>query len=269
MKISVIIPTYKPQDYLWECLDSLAAQTFPKKEFEVLVILNGCCQPYRDQIEKYISSADPSLNIKLIHTDKGGVSNARNIGLDLAQGEFIAFIDDDDIVSQTYLELLYDSADPDTISISDVSVFDESTGTTCKSRMSEVYTELSPKGQQPYINSRRLFFTVWMKLIPRNLICDRKFDTSLAIGEDSVFMFLISDRISKVNFASGQAIYHRRIRSGSAMSVHSAEGKRKIIKNNLKLIVKYSAIWFSGLRRYSFHFFLTRIWGAVYSILHM
>lgn len=60
MKISVIIPTYKPKAYLWECLDSLVAQTFAKKDFEVLLVLNGCLEPYRSEIEHILKK----INIK-------------------------------------------------------------------------------------------------------------------------------------------------------------------------------------------------------------
>ncbi|MCF2604299.1 glycosyltransferase family 2 protein [Parabacteroides distasonis] len=56
MKIFVIIPTYKPQAYLWECLDSMVAQTFPKEEFEVILVLNGCTEPYKSDIERYIAA---------------------------------------------------------------------------------------------------------------------------------------------------------------------------------------------------------------------
>ena len=50
MKISVIIPTYKPQAYLWKCLDSMVAQTFPKEEFEVILVLNGCSEPWKGKV---------------------------------------------------------------------------------------------------------------------------------------------------------------------------------------------------------------------------
>lgn len=102
MKISVIIPTYKPQSYLWECLDSLRNQTFPKSDFEIFLILNGCKDPYQSQIENYLLIHE-ICNLRLIQTDQLGVSNARNIGLDCANGDYITFIDDDDYVSPYYL----------------------------------------------------------------------------------------------------------------------------------------------------------------------
>ena len=68
MKISVIIPTYKPKSYLWECLDSLVAQTFAKEDFEVVIVLNGCEDPYKSQIEKYIDEHKEDMNLKFLHT---------------------------------------------------------------------------------------------------------------------------------------------------------------------------------------------------------
>ena len=74
MDISVIVPTYKPQYYLWECLDSLKAQTFPRSDFEILLVLNGCCEPYKSKIEEYLLM-NMMRNVRLIQTDQPGVSN--------------------------------------------------------------------------------------------------------------------------------------------------------------------------------------------------
>ena len=54
MKISVIIPTYSPREYLWECLDSLCGQSFFRWDFEILLILNGTREPYYSFINEYI-----------------------------------------------------------------------------------------------------------------------------------------------------------------------------------------------------------------------
>ena len=118
MKISIIIPTYKPQSYLWECLNSIKSQTFPKEDFEVVLVLNGCCEPYKSEIEKYLADNMADMNVNFIQTNQPGVSNARNIGLDAAMGEYITFIDDDDYVSQVYLEELYGKAAKSVVSAS-------------------------------------------------------------------------------------------------------------------------------------------------------
>ena len=116
MKISVIVPTYKPQAYLWECLDSIYNQTFPKSDYELVLVLNGCNEPYNTQILDWLSK-HKDLNVQFFQIDTGGVSNARNIALDNARGEYVTFIDDDDLISTAYLKELYEKATPDTVSL--------------------------------------------------------------------------------------------------------------------------------------------------------
>lgn len=94
MKITVIVPTYKPQSYLWECLDSIYNQTFSKSDYELILVLNGCNEPYNSQIKDWLSE-HKDLQVQFIQTDQGGVSNARNIAIDNARGEYVTFIDDD------------------------------------------------------------------------------------------------------------------------------------------------------------------------------
>ena len=108
MKISVIVPTYKPQTYLWECLDSIYNQTFPKTDYELVLVLNGCNEPYNTQIKEWLSKHE-DLQVQYFQIDEGGVSNARNIALNNAKGKYVTFIDDDDLISFSFLEELYDN----------------------------------------------------------------------------------------------------------------------------------------------------------------
>ena len=116
MKISVIVPTYKPQGYLWECLDSIYNQTFSKLDYELVLVLNGCNEPFHSQIKDWLD-IHSDLQAQFFQTDEGGVSNARNIALDNLRGEYVTFIDDDDIISTACLEELYEKATPDTVSL--------------------------------------------------------------------------------------------------------------------------------------------------------
>lgn len=124
MKISVIVPTYKPQAYLWECLNSRYNQTFPKTDYELLLVLNVCNEPYSTQITEWISK-HPDLQVQYFQSNEGGVSNARNIALDNVKGKYVTFIDDDDLISPAYLEELYDKATPDIVSLSYPYAFQE------------------------------------------------------------------------------------------------------------------------------------------------
>ena len=266
MRISVIIPTYKPQAYLWECLDSMVAQTFPKEEFEVILVLNGCTEPYKSDIERYIFTKMAGMNVQFIHTEQGGVSNDRNRGLDVAKGEYIAFVDDDDYVSPAYLEELYRVATPDTISLCYPYAFHDGAlqeqlpyyltvaYDSCKEHENNILTSIA----------RKFFSSSCMKLIPMNFIKERRFDVRLKHGEDALFMFLISDRIKKLCFTDHTAVYYRRYRQNSALTMQRSLWKH--IKNGLRLMALYTQIFFHAPLRYNFTFYVTRILGTVRAI---
>lgn len=265
MEISVIIPTHRPKDYLWECLDSLTRQTLPKEKFEMIIILNGIKESYYSEIEDYIQRNCSDSNVRLIYTETAGVSNARNIGLDNAQGKFIAFIDDDDKLSPTYLEELYAKADEQTMVIANTyNYFEDAPDKLIPVRPTELHGILSPKGRTNHIEARRFFFSACMKLIPMAMIGNRRFDTRLTIGEDCIFMFLISDKTQYVDFTSSEAIYYRRLRGDSALGTQKKGGRWKIFLNDIRMIAAYTRIYLSGLRRYSLFFYLTRVRGAIH-----
>lgn len=265
MKISVIIPTYKPQDYLWECLDSLVAQTFPKEDFEVVLVLNGCSEPYKSNIEQYISTKMGDMNVNFIYTEIRGVSNARNIALDIVRGEFITFIDDDDFVSSDYLKELYNKADRNTISICYPYAFKDGDCKQIHYSLTDTYDRLRVYGKQHYSNARKFFSGPCMKLIPKSFINDRRFDERFENGEDSLFMFLISDNFKIVNFTSHYAVYHRRYREGSAVT--RKRSKRSIILNGIRLLMASTQIWICNPFRYDFSFYMTRCLGYIKGIL--
>lgn len=264
MKISVIIPSYKPQSYLWECLNSLKNQNFPHDEFEVILVLNGEKEPFYTDIEKYIKeSVTEEINIKLYYSEKGNVSNARNIGLDNASGEYIVFIDDDDYVSEAYLSALYEKATQEIIPLTLLKGFcDDNTLTEEKlkqynSLKGQLYKEHSSRGKAPFKTAIKYFSSPVMKMIHKSIIAEKRFNLNFKNGEDALFMFSISDRMRYVDFATEDAIYYRRHRNGSL--VNSGRGRAKKLGNALRLVVAYANIFFSAPTRYSFPFFLNRI----------
>ena len=260
MKISVIIPTYKPQTYLWECLDSVCNQTLSKDNFEVILVLNGCKEPFHSEINQYISH-HKDINWNFIQTDEGGASNARNLALDNAKGEYITFIDDDDYVSPSFLQELYEVSDSETVGLSYAYAFkDGVTEKQCKYSVTETYDYCTEKGLDTLASrARRYFSGPWMKLIPKTFINDRRFNTNFQMSEDCIFMFSISDKIHKVAFTSRKAVYYRRFRPNSIS--FSNRSKIKDIKNNIACIKEYTKIYFSG--GYNTYFYLSRIAAAI------
>ena len=268
MKVSVIIPTYKPQAYLWECLDSLVNQTFTKTDFEVLLILNGCKEPYEMLIQAYLDKHS-DLQVNFIQTDEPGVSNARNIALDAAKGEYITFIDDDDYVSPGYLEELYTTASPDTISLCYPYAFkDGEHGKQLNYYITDAYNYCIKKTGKHRLSSKvqKFFSGPNMKFIPRSFIQKRRFDVRFQNGEDSLFMFLISDKIENIAFTSKEAVYFRRYRENSAVT--SKRSPHAVIKNGLLLIGCYTKIYMSSPSNYSFRFYCTRLLGTIHVILN-
>lgn len=261
MNISVIVPTYKPKKYIWKCLDSLVSQTFPKDKFEVILVLNGCTEPWKTEIEGYIANNMQGMNVNFIHTEFGGVSNARNIALDVAIGEYIAFLDDDDFLSSSYLEELYKKADEETISVCYPLSFIDGTESYEPYLITGDYVRNAHKGKCDFKNARKFFSGPVYKLISRNIIGNRRFDNRFNNGEDSLFMFLISDKFKYVDFTSKKAVYYRRLREGSA--VMKKKGFYERFSNQLKIITEYFKIWILGMSSYSISFFITRILGAV------
>ena len=108
-----------------------------------------------------------------------------------------------------------------------------------------------------------------MKLIPRVVIGDRRYNTSFAVGEDTLMMFKLSDKVRYVDFTSENAIYYRRFRQGAATDRFSTSRFIDRVKNSFRLILQYTGIYISGIRRYSFFFYLTRVWGALHSIVKL
>lgn len=264
MKLSVILPTYKPQNYLWKCLDSLDKQTMSHDEFEVLLVLNGCAEPYLSEIKLYLSK-HPELNVILIHTEQGGVSNARNLALDLAKGEYVTFIDDDDYISNTYLKALLNKANQNTIVLSDVYAFYDGSTERIPYRISNVYKKLSSIGFQYFINAWKYFSGPCYKLIPRNFIGNKRFDPSFTLGEDTLFMFQISDKFSNVDFSVSDVFYYRRIRSGSAMT--KKRNRRKIIKNELRLLFAIISTYIPFFWKYNFRYALLNVLSVFHGII--
>ena len=103
--ISIIVPIYNTERYLNRCIDSVLSQTFT--DFELLLIDDGSTDKSGDICDSY---AQKDSRIKVFHKENGGVSTARNYGLDNARGEWIAFVDADDWIDKNMYYEMYNTA---------------------------------------------------------------------------------------------------------------------------------------------------------------
>jgi len=212
-KVAVLIPTYRPDTYLDRCLEALEQQTLDKSEYTVYVCLNGEEKPYREKIESWLASK--SFQSVLLYSHKASVSAARNMLLEHFQEELLAFIDDDDVVSQNYLKNLRDVTDHNAMGISDIRSFKSSPDKSYIHPFSQVFKSISSE-ETSFLKARNFFSSPCGKMLSREMVGDIRFDETLKNGEDSLFMTMISNSIQKVKKAEEGTIYYIYERENSA-----------------------------------------------------
>ena len=245
------------RSYIWECLDSLCRQTLPKDEFEVIVVLNGERDPYFSQIEYYARQHEDSLDIRLLYSEKPGVSRARNMGIYNALGDYISFIDDDDWVTPNYLFNLLTEAEAATIVASNVALIDESTGEPMDYFLTDAYNCVAGIEHPSFFAARSFLSPPVCKLIPKAVIADDRFPVDFSLGEDSIFVFTISKRLKRIKFTDKDTIYYVSYRTTSASRRHYSYWFR--VKLALRTSLKYFSIYLKSPLDYDFIFFLSRI----------
>ena len=106
MKLSIIVPVYKVEEYLGDCIDSLLSQTID--DYEIILVDDGSPDNSGKIADEY-AAANPNM-IRVLHIDNGGQGRARNFALDIAKGDFVGFVDSDDWVTHDMYEKMYTRA---------------------------------------------------------------------------------------------------------------------------------------------------------------
>lgn len=179
--VSVIIPAYNAEGYISRCLDSVLGQTM--QNFEIIVIDDGSKDRTGDVVKKYVKKDE---RIKYFKQKNMGVARTRNKAVELAEGEFIAFIDNDDYIDEDYLEMLLPRKGEDVV-ISGFKRPDEKGKIVKQMRLLD--TEWS-KFMNP---------TPWAKVYRKSFILDNKLEfLDNNIGEDIYFNLIGMLLVGKV-----------------------------------------------------------------------
>ena len=101
MKFSIIVPIYKVEEYLDRCVESLIRQT--EKDIEIILVDDGSPDSCPAMCDEW---AKKDERIRVVHKENGGLSDARNAGLNIATGEYVLFVDSDDYVAENACESL-------------------------------------------------------------------------------------------------------------------------------------------------------------------
>lgn len=211
--ISTIIPVYNTEHYLEKCVDSVVNQTY--KNLQIILVDDGSTDNSPALCEKY---AQNDSRIVVIHKKNGGLSSARNAGLQVSTGDYITFVDSDDYISfSSYQEM-----------ISAIRGRDNVVACSCFRRVDEngnVYERNDPHNAPEetsnldYLKELLLHIgdvSVCTKLFPRNLIKDKRFDES-RLNEDLLFEMEIIPSIDKIVY-TGQVGYYYLSRNDSISS---------------------------------------------------
>lgn len=212
-KISVIVPVYNVEAYLERCVESILQQTYA--HFELILINDGSTDS-SGQICDHLASQYE--NIKVYHIENAGVSNARNMGIQLATGSWVTFIDSDDFVTQDYLATLASAAEGLNVGFVIAPLHHIKNGIVTDLPSHSEKTELwstEETMKELLMTTRTSFFPV-AKLFKRDLLADEKFNTNYHLAEDALFLteLLLKTRCSCVFI--DKPVYFYDHREGSA-----------------------------------------------------
>lgn len=203
--ISVIIPVHNAESFLERCINSILTNTY--QDLEVILIENGSTDSSRElcyRLEKENS------NVKVIVSEIKGVSNARNLGLEAATGDYIAFVDADDYVSPYYFETLQrisDKNDADIV-VCDYSKGTESSVTFARPNNTEKLIDKDYYFRNHYVKETLQFTAPWSKLFKKRIVDSVRFDTELSMCEDRTFVTQCVCRAEKIYYVQEKMYYY-------------------------------------------------------------
>lgn len=222
-RVSVLVTTHRGEQRLRGCLDSLAAQTLPPGEFEILVIFNGPSDATPGVVQDFRAS-HPSHRARLLELRTPGAGHARNIGLSSARGEYVTFVDDDDRVSPPFLECMLRAAAPDIVSAAMIgNVHPTADPGVAPDVDTYVGRGLGPRAGS-VLEAHELvtaFSYNAAKLVRTDLARSVRYNTTLRSGEDHVYWLELFSRRRfrfRVLRADEGAVYLRTVRQGGVGS---------------------------------------------------
>ncbi len=193
--ISVIIPVYKVENYLCRCVDSVLEQTYTN--MEIILVDDGSPDNCPVMCDEY---ARQDSRVKVIHQENAGLSGARNAGIDMAQGQWLAFVDSDDYLAADFLERLYQAC-VDTGSSLSVCRWEYVRGETIPEHgtgETRVYTGREMLANL-YVPDGAYFVVAWNKLYRKELFEDIRYPLG-RIHEDEATTYRIYDKVKKAAY---------------------------------------------------------------------
>lgn len=222
--LSIIVPVFNAEKYLNRCIDSILCQTFDNYE---LILINDGSTDRSGTICEFYARSD--ARVKVIHCVNGGVSKARNTGIQIAKGEWIGFVDADDWLEPRMYEIMMQAAKGCKVDLVYCDFF-------------AVNKDATVSVSQPDHNGDNLsliksfimggWTVVWNLIVKKKLIVNNElyFDKGIKFGEDFIFLlkaFMLANRINKV---AVPLYYYNRINEDSALNTVSFDYYKSVVK---------------------------------------
>ena len=226
MKISIIIPVYKVEKYIVHCLQSVANQTMTES-IECIIVDDKGNDNSIHLAENFIDSYQGNINFKIIYRESnGGLSAARNTGINAASGDYLYFLDSDDEITPNCLEIMYSL-------IERYGKIDLVQGSFYETEQEK--QTVSPYSLPEYTNERRIIKSFLLRydgyiipaqsrLINREFLYNYKlFFKEGIIHEDNYWTFFLAKYVTKMCFSKERTYYHRYNPNSITGNVNSAK----------------------------------------------
>lgn len=233
VRISIVVPVYNAEDYLDRCLHSVMDQEFTS--YEVILVDDGSTDASSLICDRY-SSTDPRF--VTIHQANKGVSAARNAGINMAQGEYVMFLDSDDVLLPFALETMMENVAGEDVVVGGYGVF---IGKVPGKEVLPPVTKSYKEDEYPVFfddnitHNCELLDSPWAKLFRTKMIRRIRFDEELNYAEDKLFVFDVLSKCKSI-LAVSHAVYGYYMRPGSLGSDISSD---QHIEKLMKFIPKY------------------------------
>lgn len=250
MRFSIIVPVYNVEDYLDTCLKSILAQSFT--DYEVIVVNDGSTDSSKKICEYYTHKYS---HIKLIDKINGGLSDARNYGIDNAQGEYLIFLDSDDfwnydLALEEINKIINQNKELDLI-IFGHTQFDDGEVNIKET----VFPTLQIKGGEfeadlDYLIEKKIYkAAAWDKVVKKSILVNNQIYFPInKIHEDAVFLSSLVLRLDNIYFSDKKIYNYRYNMNGSLLSASSKNVQKNI--NSYKFIINY---FYNEIRNNNFY----------------
>ena len=191
-KISIIVPVYKVEPYIHKCVDSILGQTFT--DFELILVDDGSPDNCGKICDEY---AQKDSRIKVIHKENGGLSDARNAGIDIAKGEYIGFVDSDDWIEPDMYKLLYEMCIENNCEIASCTSTIHYKNKTVTNGTHPLIIHDKNQAMRAMLEGELYDEVVWTKLIKRSLLKEIRFTVGI-VYEDTAFTYKVIHESQRV-----------------------------------------------------------------------